>query len=639
MNSALARAAALNRREFLATSAAGALILPNACGFAADAEASDGAAVDPVSQLVRWEVRLAEWIRAHRDPILQAPPGGNGPAIPWADYGFKWPAYTLMHLWSTRHADNPLFQAEWCPELAMRLYDQEVDGRLARRGRGINTWETPHYVAAYLFETLGDKLAGQRRRNWIDHEEAWAAQAMTRPLFRTGNYHDSWRFTGLYRLGEAFDRPEWRERGIELFNQMLKAQAPEGFWVEQRGPSFRYHGLMLPSLAWMYRWTGDAAFRTAAERLADFATRYVHPDGTSVGPFDCRNCNVLAYFPTCAGLELTPSGRAFAARAFKLWREVGAAEDITRVVISTRDLPRFAFYVADTARYLGRYGAGSYPDAPSVRVASRGELPVDRDGVIENHSPRFDGVLVRRGAWSIAISGQDPNYSREAASPFHLEGQSRLELWHEKARLTIGGGHSHRDWPIPIANAFLVTDQSGDGDFGVPDPKLLRPQRIDSYMPRAVAARVRDGVPELTLTFPQGTVRYRIHVRSDAQVDLVADWQELDNVQALCLQVPLVVPHRGELLPDARAEARRDGGREVRSEVLVRGGPFDARFRLEVPRGLLCRVHGPIKTGVGHANLQEDDPIENWFSIALVSSRLADPPRSGQATFRLSVET
>ena len=71
--------------------------------------------------------------------------------------------------------------------------------------------------AAYLLQTLATRIDGKRRNAWLEHEETWVKQALTRPLGRTGRYHDSWRFTALYQLGQVLNQPEWSERGVELF--------------------------------------------------------------------------------------------------------------------------------------------------------------------------------------------------------------------------------------------------------------------------------------------------------------------------------------------------------------------------------------------------------------------------------------
>lgn len=80
-----------SRRRFLSTGATAALALGAGRGAVIPRD-------DPITRLLPLEMRLAHWIRQERESILQAPPDGPGNAVPWADYGFKWPAYTLAHL-------------------------------------------------------------------------------------------------------------------------------------------------------------------------------------------------------------------------------------------------------------------------------------------------------------------------------------------------------------------------------------------------------------------------------------------------------------------------------------------------------------------------------------------------------------
>jgi hypothetical protein len=389
---------------------------------------------------------------------------------------------------------------------------------------------------------------------------------------------------------------------------------------------------MLPSLAWIYRWTGDEAFKQAAEKLIAFLTRFVYPDGISVGPFDVRNSNVLAYFPTCAGLELTTTGRAYSARAFRLWHDLGLFTEVSRSMVCTRDLARLAFYVADTVRYLSQFA----PRLEQV-VDARGQLAIDRDGVLENHSAAFDGLLVRQGPWVLALSSQDPDYPRQGKSPYMLDGQSRVELWHPQARLVLGGGHSHRSWAIPFANVFILTDQSGQSEFGRPPAGLTREARNACFMPQHVSTRVQDGSPELELRFAQGTVRFRFDLRDEHRVEIVAAWQ-VEQVKGLCLQLPVVVWRGAEFRVDGTKQTgTMDQGRVVRRGIEVTSGPWNTPFRLQVPEGVPCRAHYPLTTGQFHDLPLLEDPIRNPFDLALVSSQWLAPPKMGRATFVVSL--
>jgi hypothetical protein len=591
--------------------------------------------VDPIAELIKLEVKLAHWVRGKQTDILEAPLNVGRANWLWVDYGVRWPAFTLTHLFTTEHPDNPLFGAEWCAGLAMKLIDKEVAYWHYDRdhGRPIDTGETPHYVAAYVLERLRDRVAGQRRRDWLEHETAWAAQALVRPLGITGGYHDSWRMTGLYRLGKVLDKPEWTEMGTFLFRQLLELQTKEGFWEDGRhhGPSARYCGLMLPSLAWMYRWTGDEAFGNAARRLADFMATYAYPDSVTVGAFDGRDCNVRAYFPNCPGLELTPKGRAYAARAFALWRELGMFDDVNKSAQSTRDLPRLAFYSADTCEYLSLYAP-----KPSDAIDVKSALPLDRDGVLENHTAEFDGLMIRKGPWVLALSSQNSAMH----GIFRLERQSRIEIWHQRARLIAGGGHNREDWPIPHANVIMDNGYGGPSAFGAAPPGS--PRRISQhyYRPSEVKSRVVQGIPELELVFGHGTVRFRFSL-PDAQSGLIeADWQ-VRRVERLCIQLPLVLLQGAELWLNGERQAYGSYAlRKSEGRVEIRGGPYGGSLALSTPPGAVCRVHYPLLTGVFHNGAEkhrQNDPIRNWFDLALVSCQWTKPERTGRAKFALKV--
>lgn len=571
-------------------------------------------------------------MRRQQAKIFDAPPDGKDEAVPWSDYGFRWPAYALAHLYVSKHPHNSLFAADWCVELALKLIDKEVASWHAKRAKKqrIDTHEFPHYAAAYVLEALKDKIDAARRQRWLEHEEAWVAQALTRPLGQTGRYHDSWRMTSLYRLGIVLNQPKWRERAVELFQEMLKLQVKEGFWMEQGGPTARYNGEMLPSLAWMYRWTQDEAFGKAARQLAAFMTTYVYPDAITVGPFDGRNCNMLAYYPTCPGMELLPEGRTYAARAFQLWDQLRVEDDVTRVAPSTRDLPRRAFFLADTCRYLSMYAA-----QPAESITADGSLPIDGNRVLVNHSAAFDGVLWRQGAWILALSGQTSDGPRQARSPYMLDKQSRLEIWHQKGRLLVGGGHSHRDWPIPLANAFL--DEAGRSDHGRPVDGEPRSALLPRYMPKAVRAEVKDTNGFLTLDYDRGRVGFRIRLVDDSKVEIETDWDVLP-LQCLSLQLPVVVWRGATLSIDGKAQrAEQVSARELRRRLRVQGGPFSTTFSLRVPEEASSRVHYPLYTGQFHDRPWKDDAVRNPFDLALLSCQWTKPAKKGRTRFVLEV--
>ncbi len=623
--------------------------------------------LDAVAELIKIEVKLARMTRELGDRILGAPPEGAPDATIWCDYGFKWPAYTLVHLYRTEHPDNPLFGADWCVGLAEQLVDKLVADWQYRTGRGlgVSSLEVPHYIIAALLEWLGDGVTAERRAKWKAYSGAWAQQALQRPGGFTGNYHDTWRMLSLFRLGQVLDRPEWCEMAVLLFRQMIALQTAEGFWEEGRhhGPSMRYNGLMLHTLAWMYRLTGDEQFAISARALAGFMATYTYPDALTVGPFDGRNCPMLGFFPSCPGLELVAQGRALNARAFELWQTLGAPEDMRLSVESTRDAVRLAFYAADTCVYLSEYVP---PEEQKVVADSSGGLPVDREGTTENHTITFDGVLHRHGPWVAALSGQTSGIPRYAPNVYRLERESRMELWHEHARLVLGGGHNLTGADVPYANAILDTGYAGPAEFGriggeeerlsrsyatpraggaiggSEQPSSGRRQAQHRlfrsyYMPRLARTGVEDGTPYLELLFAHGTVRFRFLFQEPERCRIEVRW-DVRHLDRLCLQLPVVVWRGGRLTLDGKEqEADAYSLRELRRELSARGGPFGSQVTLHVPDGVPARVHYPLGAQPTFSHFFENDPFQPQFSIALVSCQWTRPPPTGQARFVIGV--
>jgi hypothetical protein len=618
--------------------------------------------IDPVAELVRIEVRLVRTFLDGIDRALAAAPAGSPGATIWSDYGFKWPAYALAHLYRFEHPENPFCGEQSCLEKAAKLLDKCTEEWHWRRSRGfrVESREVPHYVAATLIEWLGEDTPADSRDGWTAHAEAWAAQALEKPFGFTGTYHDAWRLISLYRLGRALDRDEWREMAVHFFRQMLTYQTKEGFWEEGRhhGPSMRYNGLMLPALAWVYRFTGEEVFGESAARLATFMATYSYPDGITVGPFDGRNCPMMAFFPACPGMELSPEGRVLSARAFALWRDLGSPERPDLIVESTRDAVRVAFYAADHCVYLTDFVP---EDERTAAADERGSLPIDTGGTVTNHSTEFDGLLFRDGEWILALSGQNTYVPKLSRSIYRLERQSRIELWHAGARLVLGGGHNLRETGLPYANAILDTGYAGGSDFGRLDvagaAELSRSRDaaragaaigkegddrpdyglVQSYfIPQFARAGVRNARPELELRFAHGTVRFDFAFPAPERVEIGASW-DVRLLKRLCLQIPLLVWHGAELLVDSEVPSGDAEPAPVESGLRADGGPFGAGYGLSVPEGIPCRVRWPLLAHPTHAGHFEDDPFKPAFRVALVSSQWEDPPRTGTAKWMLDI--
>jgi hypothetical protein len=379
----------------------------------------------------------------------------------------------------------------------------------------------------------------------------------------------------------------------------------------------------------MYRWTGDEEFGEAARRLADFMATYAYPDGITVGAFDGRNSNCLAYFPTCPGLELTANGRTYNARAFRLWHKMGMLDDISKAAQSTRDLARLAFYSADTCRYLSLYAQ----EAESV--LSRGPLPIEKTKTLQNHSTQFDGVMLHKGPWIAAISGQNS----DVKGVFRLERESRIEVWHEETRLIVGGGHHHQDWKIPHANAVLDTGFAGPTSFGVPVGEGVKRVPRIYYKPRVAESGIENDSGKLVLVFGHGIVTFDVRFPSTHTATIEVAW-EVQQLERLCVQLPVTVWKGSQILLDEKIVRHEEYVERKGKKSLRISSPFGSGFNLKFPEATPTRIHYPIRTGVFHGGAEknrETDPLSNPFDIALVSCQWSQPAPEGKAVFGIEV--
>ena len=84
--------------------------------------------------------------------------------------------------------------------------------------------------------------------------------------------------------------------------------------------------------------------------------------------------------------------------------------------------------------------------------------------MVESHTPQFEGLAARRGPWVVTLSGQRSEVPKIGPSVFRLQRQSRIELWHEKLWIVVGGGHNKCKQPVRLANAIVY---AGFGNVGV----------------------------------------------------------------------------------------------------------------------------------------------------------------------------
>jgi len=287
-----------------------------------------------------------------------------------------------------------------------------------------------------------------------------------------------------------------------------------------------------------------------------------------------------------------------------------------------------------------------------------------RRATLENHTPCFDGLMARRRRWTVALSSQLSDVPKDAQFIYRLERQSRIELWHERASLVLGGGHSLITAAQPLYNVWadsgFARDPEGYSRTGAEagSPEMTR--RRSKYYPRAAASGASGRAFWLELVFAHATVRFELEPAGEA-VDIRYRYRAL-GLAELRLALPLVL-WRGakgfadgrELPPPPRPAAPAEDEETVPIERgRVSGEPFSTvgverraavetplfgtRLELAVPRAGRTRVLWPLWPLRTYGRLFADERFESFFSIALVETVLAKPGRSGSGGWRLRVE-
>jgi len=534
-------------------------------------------------------------------------------------------AYPLALAWGLDHPANTLAGDGRLPERAAEMCDAQVAqwrAVLPAPGpRDSNEWNA--LAAAYCDVKLAPAVPEQRRAAWREYVREYLDAQMTRPFFFTSYNHEAQRCLTLQFAGELYGRDDWRRRAAFFTRQLLGFATEHGFWEEgpHHGPSMSYNDIMLPALAWMYRLTGEEAFGAAAGRLAEFQAIYGYPDGTTSGPFDGRVGTVPGHRRLAvAGLELAPVGRTM------MRRQLAAAEEWLER-FPAADGRAKGHFVALAIDYYHRFG---------LPPGSAEAPPLDADGaVVASHTPHFDGLAARRGPWAVTLSGQRSEVPKLMRSVFRLDRQSRIELWHEKLGVVVGGGHNKPGQPVPLANAVV---HSGFGnvaaDFGHIGPAdgdkpMGWLDRLATFLARSARTGMDGQTPTLELDFAHAAIRFEVHLETDRAT---IRWRfEQRGTRVLALQLPVVVGPGGRISADGRELPKRFAPPEAAPCRSVGVEAPDGRFTVTAPAdGAATCLRWPLIPVITYAEDTEEVFRAAPYHIGLLSTQLTDPPETGE---------
>ncbi|HOX07475.1 MAG TPA: hypothetical protein PK280_13815 [Planctomycetota bacterium] len=535
--------------------------------------------------------------------------------LPGLAYRHQHLSYPLAWLYATKLPGNALYRSPEALELAMKVGEFKFTYQTARGGYDAedakeqgDEWQA--YFLLRTMEVLGARTMGAARwKRWSRSLERYADCHGSRPFFFSAPNHEAWKALTLDLAGRILRRPDLVRMAAFGMSQLLRYQLAPGFWDENRhhGPSMSYNYVMADPLYMYWRATGREDVRAALERLIAFMGLYALPDGSTSGALDGR----VAYSGgrVSPALTLTPRGRRLNELGWLNW-------------------------IRPAQTSLGRGGGDVIPpDAASgaawttdlLRFAGHGRpepLGQESDGFLaEEHDGNFHALARRQGPWHLALSGVFSDIPKETDNIFRLERQNRIDLWHERTGLILGGGHTHRNLDRHFANLYLDTGYFADVDFGLVTGRFPETVRA-TYYPRLADVSSRDESSVLELTFGHAQAEFALRPLSTAEMAVEVGMESVGLRRAFA-GLPLVIAGGADVLVDGRPLAAGSGRQvPVRRRIEVAGSFRGASWEVELPRGASARVSPPFSSAGAHFDRKIRAHHRSLYEVALLALEL-----------------
>lgn len=529
------------------------------------------------------------------------------------------PCYPMAYLYKTKHRLNPYYGRIEVRDTALAIADEIV----ATKGRP----EWPLYLVAQVYGLLKDEMPEPKRQAWKAYVQDYVETRGVRPFFYTSPNHEAWNALGILHAGQVFQEPSWIDRGSRLMHQLVKLQTALGYFDEGKhhGPTMKYNQVQIAPMLLFADYARDPEVLAASKKLADFMIRYSFPDGSPIGAFDGRQSYSLGFFGSlCYGLDRWPLGKELNRRIFrtrKKWNILSVSSP--NYNFSEWYASFGGFFVLD--EYLSLR-----PNAPTA------PLPQDRNGYrAYDEGPSFAGGVIRQHDWMVALSAIDSDVPKYAGGIFQLERQSRLDVWHPRTGLIIGGGSGPVEAETPLANFLLLTGHNGvDGEFG----RLAGGNKGDRqavYFPRHLKATL--GLDEQTLeaNFGQGDFSFIVKPLSATQLELNYRY-DLIFARKAFVQVPLILFRDSKVQVDG--SDYQGGPMKVRKEIRIHNPTMGSTVRISVPAGKEILMNAPVDPLRAYDPLSEDERYKPYYQIALLSLKIDPPQGSGGGRFLLEIE-
>jgi hypothetical protein len=526
------------------------------------------------------------------------------------------PCYPMAFLYKNAHPLNPYYGDKKIRDTAIAICD-----RIAATEMGP---EWPMYLVCQVYDTLKDEIPEDKQRAWKAYAQHYVATRGVRPFFYTSPNHEAWNALAVYRAGQVFGISEWTELGKRLMHQLLKMQTELGYFDEgpHHGPAMKYDQVQLAPMLLFHDYSTDPAVLAASKKLADFKIRYSFPDGSPIGAFDGRQSYSLGYFGTlCYGLDRWPKGKELNRRIFKTRRKWDIL-DVKSPYYSFSDWYAYfgSFFLVDEYRSL-------MPGAPAA------SLPQDSNGYrMVERGLSFSGGVIRQHDWMVALSAIKSDVPRYSKSVYQLERQSRVDIWHQKTGLIVGGGSNMVGANLPLANFVLLSGQEGvDVDFGfmkggeVTDRQAL-------YFPRGVKVSLDPDAQTLNASFGQGDFSFAIKPVSNTKLELAYKYDIFAASKAF-VQLPLILFYNSNVTVDGNSYDRANPVK-VRREIMMRNPTTRSTVRISVPQGKDILMQRPVYPLRWYEHKEhQNQRYRPYYQIALTSVKLDPPQGKGEGRF------
>jgi hypothetical protein len=260
-------------------------------------------------------------------------------------------------------------------------------------------------------------------------------------------------------------------------------------------------------------------------------------------------------------------------------------------------------------------------------------LPQEQNGyrMVES-GPTFSGGMIRQHDWVVAMSAIMPV---PGESVYRLERQSRLDVWHEKSGLIVGGGPNLIGSTIPMANVHLVTGYGGvDCDYGLLSGGEVRDRRA-VYFPRSVETSLSLEEQCLRESFGQGDVVFTVRPLDEKRLIIVFDF-DVFAARKIFVQLPLILFYNSEVRVDDKVPDKEK--LEQVSESVVISNPTTAtRVKISVPEKYPAALRPAIDPLRWYGGDHPDQRYRPFYGISLLSVRIDSPNGRGMGEFVIEI--